>query len=302
MALIESFVAVKREGQDVFANAYPLNRSQVAGSVLIGQAMSAASNTVPLDFCAYSCQSAFPRAATPNEALVYNVERIADSRTQATRLVRTTQGEGSSNCVFVATILFQTKSKVNNALVYGTPMPDLDGIRPEDISSDTHNSMMESSVDSATTPFELFRGDQQPFDWRPAAFLGSDDPSEVCIRGFVRSLKPLSTDAPAVHLAALGFLSDQGLLATPIYANPLQTGVQYKNVVKGVTLSHTFSLHDPAARADEWIMGQRTSSWGAEGRVIIHEQCWNLQTGRLVLSSRQEALVRLKDNAKYSKL
>ncbi|KAI1504191.1 hypothetical protein F5X99DRAFT_372794 [Biscogniauxia marginata] len=47
--------------------------------------------------------------------------------------------------------------------------------------------------------------------------------------------------------------------------------------------------------SDEPMLGERETSWGANGRVLVHQRFWNAKTGRLVMLGSQEGLVRLKD-------
>jgi acyl-CoA thioesterase-2 len=67
-----------------------------------------------------------------------------------------------------------------------------------------------------------------------------------------------------------------------------------RNVTLGATLTHNISFHDPQVKIDEWLVLERETSWGDEDRVLVHQRLWNLDSGRLILSGTQEALIRLK--------
>ncbi|KAI0134969.1 Thioesterase/thiol ester dehydrase-isomerase [Daldinia grandis] len=302
-AIIESAVAVTQAtnlGPDTYKNAKPLTFQPtgraIFGGLLLAQAISAASATVPPHFHTHSSHSTFIKPVTvkAGHTVLYHVERTADGRTYATRLVRATQG-GQDTCVYMATISFQnSEQSPNSALNYGTPLPDLRGISPDDIPAALNRKML-AAMESPDGPFKQLDSDGKPFDWRPLGLVSKDDPCDCRARGFARS-QPLSTASAAVNLAALAYMSDQVFLFIAIYANPDKIGEKAHNVAMGATLSHSISFHDPTAKVDEWMVVERETSWGGDGRVLIHERIWNLQSGRLVMTCTQEALIRLRES------
>ncbi|GAW27278.1 putative acyl- thioesterase ii protein [Rosellinia necatrix] len=301
-AAIESHIAVKKVAggePDAFANEEPFTRQPsgraVFGGLLLSQALMAASETVPPDLYPYSSQSSFLRPVTvkAQDRVTYCVERTADGRNSATRIVRALHGT-DRHCVYTAIVSFQRKnSLVGGVLAYGTPMPDLDGLRPDDIGGDVNQQL--TSASAARNPmWQLMGPDEDPFDWRPFGFILTDEPWECRTRGFSRS-PPLSTDSAAVHIASLAFMSDQVLLGVPLFANPEKVGAGMQNVTMAATLNHTMAFHDPAFRMDEWVVAERETSWAGEGRALIHQRIWGLESGRLVMTCTQEAAIRLKE-------
>lgn len=63
----------------------------------------------------------------------------------------------------------------------------------------------------------------------------------------------------------------------------------------GATLTNNISLHEPTANVDERMLGERVTSWGDNGRAIIHQRFWDVKNGRLILSGTQEIVVRLRN-------
>ncbi|KAF3066432.1 Acyl-coenzyme A thioesterase 8 [Daldinia childiae] len=294
-AIIESVVAVTQAdtlGPDIYQNA-----QAVFGGLLSAQAKSAASATVPPNFHTYSSHSSFIKPVTLNAGgrVFYHVERTADGRAYTTRLVHATQGDKDNTCVYIAVISFQSRDKSpHNALNYGTPLPDLSGVSPDDIPEGLNQKMPAASA-SPDGPFKQLDSDGEPFDWRPLRFALTNEPYTCRSHSFARSL-PLSTTSAAVNLAALAYMSDQVLFSIAIYANPDKVGERAKNVTMGATLSHNVSFHDPAVKVDEWMVVERETSWGGGGRVLIHERIWDLKSGSLVMTCMQEALIRLRDS------
>ncbi|KAK8085700.1 acyl-thioesterase ii [Apiospora hydei] len=271
-ATIERRVGVQHPpyvGPNTYANEEPLTSQPtgraVFGGLLLSQAISAASATVPSDFHVYSSHSHFlrPVAATFKDRVLYHVDRIADGRSYATRVVRATQGDRSA-CVYIATIAFQNSNSAGAGNVWTTPT---------DVPADLNRKILAdgSSPDSPLQPLS----------------------SEV--EAFARAAEPLTSTSSAMHMAALAYMSDEMFLAMAIVANPNRVGVRARNVAMGATLSHRIAFHEPAvARVDAWMVSERETSWGGGGRVLLHQRTWDLGTGRLVMTCEQEALIRLK--------
>ncbi|KAI0003182.1 Thioesterase/thiol ester dehydrase-isomerase [Xylariaceae sp. FL0662B] len=222
---------------------------------------------------------------------------FGDGRAYATRVVRAFQ-VGDDRCVYVAIISFQNYVvPAGNVLEYVLPRPDLGGIRPDAITSQKVQQQMDDTV-SKSVP--LLQRDAKkalpPFDWRPLELNLVDEPTQFLQHGFVRS-QPLSTDSDAVNLASLGYLSDDYFLGPPMYANAKAVGVGLRNVAMGGSLTHNVSFHDSTTKADEWMLCERNTTWGTDGRTLSHQRFWNWKTGRLVMTCSQEALFRLKAKA-----
>ncbi|KAH9886889.1 Thioesterase/thiol ester dehydrase-isomerase [Xylariomycetidae sp. FL2044] len=291
-----ALVAIPEYGPDVYTNLHPLTSQNgarsLSGRTLIGQAVAAANATVSPTFQAYSSQSSFLRPADAREDVLYRVQRVSDGRTYATRLVLATQG---GNNVYTAIIAFQNNSLLSSgSLKYGPKPPDTGDLAPEDIDVEAASQLKRAKIHSLA-PESPLGGGMEMFDWRPVGAEVSEDPSKFIIRGFVRS-SPLSTSQCATHLAAFAYLSDDHLLGSALLANPRAVGKGMRNVVLLTSMNHNISFHDPSARVDEWMLAERGTTWGSDGRVLVHQSIWNIKTGLLVMSGSQEALVRLKSD------
>lgn len=265
-------------------------RVPVFGGLLVSQAVSAANATVPGTFQVFSSQSSFLSPANAREKVFYRVDRTFDGRSYATRVVRATQ---SDTCIYAAIISYQAiNGNGSNVLQYGSPLPDLDGCGPDDIDPEAIQTLQTDVVDRST-PIMQLSAEDRPCDWRPLGMEISEDPSQFWLRGFVRS-PPLSTDNPFVHLAALAHMSDEFSFGPALAANPMSLGKGLRNISMATSLTHNVSFHDPHVKVDEWIVLERRTSWGNEGRVLVSQKMWSLESGRLVMSGTQEALIRLK--------
>ncbi|KAK7962925.1 acyl-CoA thioesterase II [Apiospora aurea] len=319
-APVERYVAVQQlpdVAVDAFTNKEPFTRQPggraIFGGLLLAQAVAAASATVPTGFHAYSSHATFihPVTAASKARLVYGVDRISDGRSYATRVVRATQGgngDRQSRCVFMATVSFQREDTQSassekatvNVLDYGPPLPTLNGLRPDAISENLNRQILAafSGPDALLRPPSFSEGGA--FDWRPFGFKQAKNPWDCRVRSFVRSQEPLShstRSVPAVNLAALAYLSDESLIGIAMYANPKQVGKGTRNITMAATLNHKIWFHDPHVKADEWMVLERSTSWGRNGRVLLRQQTWNLETGCLIMTVEADCLLRLKPDA-----
>ncbi|KAI1410689.1 thioesterase-like superfamily-domain-containing protein [Hypoxylon sp. FL1857] len=279
-----------------FSNSPPTSQEGlrfVFGGSLMGQSAAAAAATVTPTFQIYSLQSAFLRASKPGEKVYYRVERTSDGRAFASRIVRATQ-ESSDTPFYVATVCFQRNDPPpGNVLDYHVPMPETDGVQPEDISKDKVQKLMAARI-TRSVPLLQLGAKEEPFDWRPFDNPFTPEPTDFRQRAFVRS-PAFTSNSPHVHQSALAFLSDTYLMSTALNANPGKVGRKMSNFMMGASLTSNISLHEPMAKVDEWMLGERETSWGSHGRVVIHQRFWNVKSGRLVMSGTQECLIRLKD-------
>ncbi|KAI0388252.1 Thioesterase/thiol ester dehydrase-isomerase [Xylariaceae sp. FL0594] len=295
-APIEDHIAVTPAvelGPDVFTNAVALPREDgqrsALGAFLASQAVTAACATVSTAFRPYSSQSTFIAPANGDEKIIYRVERVSDGRNFATRIVRASQGTAS---VYIAVISFQSIASTSTTqLKYSLPMVELDGT-PDDVDPSAMASMQRSMVDPSA-PVLLQNPQALLLDWRPYSLEAADEPTGFRVRGFVRAAH-LSSKDPVTHLAALAYASDDLFFGIALAANPVAVGRGWRNVAFAASLTHNISFHDTDAKIDEWLVLERETSWGAEGRVMVHQKFWARETGHLVLSASQEAVIRLR--------
>lgn len=317
-----SVIPAPEIGPDVFTNEIkPWSPGEgvrgIFGGFLISQAVRAAQLSTGPSFAVHALQSVFLKPGRSTSPIYYHVDRVSDGRTFATRIVRAMQ---YGTAIYIATVGLQHHSSSSPPpavadLEHAVPPPDMDGKGPDDIPATSKVEMLQMiGYNAALTLFETL----DPFDWRhliePAtATKPPPAPHSFRLRSFVRS-PPLSSSAgSALHLASLAFLTDEWLIAVVNLAHPsllrprlpvtIQSAEQM-NTVRAPTVAvqasmhHNVLFHDPAVKADEWLISERHTSWAGDGLVLIEQRLWSLETGRLVLSCWQEGLVRLKDDSK----
>jgi acyl-CoA thioesterase II len=268
------------------------------GGSLISQAISAAAATVPPDFDVYTSQSSFLRPTHSEKQVRYRVDCVAQGRNVATRVVHATRAADGPS-LYVAVLSFQKRGRrPTSRTAYADAMPSVGSVDPQDLPKQSLTQLglrpawPLNGSSTKTNDDDDDDDEEDSFDWRPLPFKPTPDPSQIRVHGFVRS-RPLSVDDAAVHLSSLAFLSDQNLLELLLFANWDEAPENLRDLAFSTTLTHHLSFHNLSARSDEWMMCEGSTSWGAHGRVFIHQRFWSLETGQLLMSCTQEALVGL---------
>ncbi|KAI1127894.1 thioesterase-like superfamily-domain-containing protein [Nemania abortiva] len=304
MAPVEALLAVipaSGSGVDTYVNVEPLPSQKgvpfAFGGSLMGQSAMAAAATVSDTFQIYSMQSAFLRAVRGTEKVYYHVERTSDGQTFCSRTVRVTQGD-SDACAYTSTVCFQRNDEKpnRNVLDYHVPMPHVGGVGPEGISSAKLQQVMDANI-TRSVPLLQISAKEEPFQWRPLDSPQGLEPTEMWQRSFVRSPAFASMN-PHLHQSALAWLSDTYTLGAALNASPGKVGKQLRNVTMGATLTNNVSFHEPMTKVDDWMLGERFTSWGANGRAVVTQRFWDVSSGRLVFSGTQEVVIRLRDDTK----
>ncbi|KAI0835090.1 hypothetical protein F5Y06DRAFT_277362 [Hypoxylon sp. FL0890] len=52
----------------------------------------------------------------------------------------------------------------------------------------------------------------------------------------------------------------------------------------GVTLTSKISLHEPMAKADEWMPMERDISSATMGRIAIYQRIWDVSSGWSIMT------------------
>ena len=86
----------------------PRNRNSVFGGQIIGSAMNAAQQTVPNNCLLHSAHSYFVTAPRNTSPIFYNISRLRDGKSFATRVVTATQNE---QVVFQSSLSFHRREK-----------------------------------------------------------------------------------------------------------------------------------------------------------------------------------------------
>ncbi|KAF7534073.1 hypothetical protein G7054_g6535 [Neopestalotiopsis clavispora] len=284
---------VSESGLDVYSNQGPLIQQPVGeaafGGSILSQAISAASATVQPHFYVFSSQSSFLRPVRAKDKVQYHVERTMDGRTSATRVVRVTQSGGP--CLYMAIISFQKcRPDDKSAPQYAEPVPDLNGLRPDDLSKQDFPQLFQLSEEGSKILSAFGVSTDDPFDWRLLPLQSVSNSAQIRTHGFVRAAVTTQSDVP--NLAAMSFLSDISLLELSIMTNWGSVSEETRALVMSTTLNSRVTLYAPLV--DEWMVCESGTSWVASDRITTYQRFWNFANGELLMECIQDAVIKHK--------
>ncbi len=253
----------------------------VFGGQVLGQALSAAQQTVDPARGAHSLHAYFLRAGDVEKPIVYSVERARDGHSFSVRRVVAIQ---HGQPILNAAISFQIGE---SGFEHQTGMPEVP--MPEDLPP-PHSLPVE---ELAKLPPKLQRwlSTDGPFQYR---FVRPRDELNPAKRPpyqhiWFRLAENIDHAPPALHRALLAYASDYHFIGTAL----LPHGVSYLTPdLQMASLDHALWFHRPF-RADEWLLYACDSPTAQGARGLVRGQIFR-RDGRLVASTAQEGLIRLR--------
>jgi len=251
----------------------------VFGGQVLGQALSAAQQTVAGDRAAHSLHAYFLRAGDIEQPIIYNVERTRDGGSFSVRRVTAIQ---HGQAIFNFSASFQ---KDEAGVEHQVPMPSVPG--PDDLEPPT--PLPAEKLAELSPKLQRWFGRSGPFEFRHVYPRDELDPPKrpPFQQVWFRLMQPVPEE-PALHRAMLAYASDFHLIGTTMFPHGISFLQQHVQVA---SLDHAMWFHRPF-RVDEWLLYScdSPSAQGARGlaRGMIYSE-----DGRLVASTAQEGLVRL---------
>lgn len=250
------------------------DRQRVFGGQVAGQALMAAIRTVDTGGV-HSLHSYFLRPGDPNAPILYEVDRIRDGRSFATRRVVAIQ---HGRAIFNLQCSFHTEEA---GFEHQAPMPDV----PDPETLPSRADLMEENPEI----FPLFWRDRpRPIDLRyvtdlPYRFKEGREPNQMV---WMRAFGSLPANDQNLHTCVLAYLSDMTLLDTGIlpHISP------YRDDMMNASLDHMMWFHRPF-RADSWMLYAMDSPSASGGRGFNRGQIF-AQDGTLIANVAQEGLMR----------
>ncbi|WOL10110.1 hypothetical protein Cni_G18864 [Canna indica] len=238
---------------------------QVFGGQLIGQALAAASKTVDCLKLAHSLHAIFIVAGDVNLPIIYQVDRVRDGKSFATRRVVARQ---QGNAMFTLLASFQ---KEESGFVHQ------EAVMPHVPDPETLLSMEELRERRITDPrlpmhYRNTVARRNFFPWPiEIKFCETSDStkqSHPSLKYWFKARGKLSND-PALHRCVVAYASD--LLFSGVSLNPhRRRGVK----ASSLSLDHSIWFHRPV-RADDWLLYVIESPSGSGGRGFVTGQMFN---------------------------
>jgi len=255
---------------------------RVFGGQVIAQALVAAQRTVDADRLAHSLHAYFVRPGDPGVPIVYQVERIRDGGSFATRQVQAIQ-HGKAIFSMLASFQLHEDGFEHQVIIPDVPLP-------EELMDEAEFKRL--FLPKAPEAVRRYWERPRPIELRPTSlkhYLTTEklEPRQDI---WVRTVGKVPDDR-GIQAAILAYLSDMTLLDASLY--PHGTSV-FDPRLQAASLDHAMWFHRPI-RFDDWLLYSQESPSASGGRGMTRGSLYT-RSGALVASVAQEGLIRKKAN------
>ncbi|MQT37748.1 acyl-CoA thioesterase II [Pseudomonas helleri] len=251
---------------------------QLFGGQVLGQSLSAMSQTVEDARHVHSLHGYFLRPGDASLPVVYQVDRVRDGGSFSTRRVTAIQ---KGQPIFTSSASFQYDE---NGFEHQNPMPDVVG--PENLPSELEMIRQRADLIPESMREKLLCA--KPIEFRPVV---GEDPFNPQVSDPIKYVwfraDGTLPDNLALHKYLLAYASDFGLLATSLL--PHGKGVWQRDM-QVASLDHALWFHGEL-RMDDWLLYAMDSPWAGNSRGFSRGSVYN-RAGKLVASVTQEGLIR----------
>lgn len=251
----------------------------VFGGQVLGQALSAASQTTPVERVVHSLHAYFLRPGDVSRPVIYDVERIRDGSSFSTRRVVAIQ---RGRPIFSMSASFQVEEPGYD---HHDPMPET--TPPEDLKS--QRELAQAIADMIPEPMRERALSINPIEQRPVHPNNPLRPRAMppVRHTWYRTMREIEESDPSMHRFLLAYASDFNFLGTaaqPHGASWLSPGMQM------ASLDHAMWFHRPF-RMDHWLLHVMESPSAQGARGLVRGKFYD-RDGVLVASTAQEGLIR----------
>ncbi len=246
---------------------------------MLGQALSAAQQTVEDARAVHSIHAYFLRAGDIEAPIIYHVDRTRDGHSFSVRRVTAIQ-HGQPIFVFAASFQHDEPGVSHQFHMPEVPMP-------EDV--EPNISPAPEVMEKLPAKMQRWLSRMGPFEMRPIYPRDEVKPpkrppyQQVWLR-----LIDKVDDAPELHRALLAYASDFYLLGTTTFPHGIS---YYQPNVQMASLDHAMWFHRPF-RVDDWLLYSLDSPTAQNARGLARGQFFT-RDGILVASTAQEGLIRV---------
>jgi acyl-CoA thioesterase-2 len=251
----------------------------VYGGQVLGQALSAAVQTVPSERHVHSLHGYFLRPGAVDRPIVYEVDRSRDGGSFTTRRVVAIQ---NGEPIFTLAASFQIEEE---GFVHQDPMPEA----PAPESVPTQQELAAKYADKLPAFVRAQALAQRPFEMRPieeASNPLAPVPRPPQRMFWIKANGELADD-PALHRYLLAYASDFAFLTTSMLPHAVSWLSPDMQVA---SLDHAMWFHQDV-RVDGWLLHVVDSPKAHGGRGLVRGRVFT-RDGALVASTAQEGLIR----------
>jgi len=255
---------------------------QLFGGQVLGQALSAASQTVDSARQANSLHGYFLRAGDPNKPVVYQVERVRDGATFSTRRV---MGIQNGLPIFTCSASFHIHEE---GFRHQSCMPDVPP--PEELTPEQDLAPLLAQALNEEKQIKMLR--DKPIETRAVQVLDPLHPEKSApIKQIWFKANGTLPDDSALHKYLLAYASDFGLLTTSLLPHGASI---WQPQMQVASLDHAIWFHEEV-RLDDWLLYSTDSPWAGGSRGFSRGSIFT-RDGKLVASVAQEGLVRVRND------
>ncbi len=279
MDLLLSTLDLEKLEENLYRGTSPqFGWQRVFGGQVIAQALMAAQRTVEDGRFVHSLHAYFMRPGNPRIPIIYQVDRIRDGASFATRWIVAIQ---SGRPIFSMSASFQVDEE---GFDHQVPMPSI--TPPEELMGE--EAFKELFLHQAPEAVRKYWTRDRPIEIRPVSlehYLTCDklEPRQDV---WVRTVAPVPSDRN-VQACVLAYLSDMTLLDTSLY--PHGTSI-FDPGLQVASLDHAMWFHRPCM-LDGWLLYTQDSPSSSGSRGMTRGKLYT-RSGVLIASVAQEGLIR----------
>ncbi|HEX8441607.1 acyl-CoA thioesterase II [Archangium sp.] len=261
-----------------------LGYRQLFGGQVLGQSLSAASQTVEPARHVHSLHGYFLRPGDASLPVVYTVDRVRDGGSFTTRRVVAIQ---KGQPIFTAMASFQGDEP---GFEHQAKMPDVPP--PESLPSDIELLRRKAHLIPERVRDKFLGG--KPIELRPVTLVDPFDP-KPCepIKYVWFRADGQMPEEPQTHKYVLAYASDFNLITTAL--QPHGSSFMQRNM-QMASLDHAVWFHGNM-KVNDWLLYSMDSPWAGNARGLSRGHIFTRE-GRLVASVAQEGLIRLRQDAR----
>lgn len=255
---------------------------QLFGGQVLGQALSAASQTVDSSRKANSLHGYFLRAGDAKRPVIYSVERVRDGGSFSTRRVTAIQ---NGQTIFTCSASFHIHEE---GFCHQAEMPLVP--QPEELLPEEQIFAHIAKAISPDKRDRLLR--DKAIETRPVQALNPLHP-DLCAPSKHVWFKAAGSlpRSPALHKYLLAYASDVGLLTTSLLPHGASI---WQPQMQVASLDHAIWFHDDV-NLNDWMLYSTDSPWAGNSRGFSRGSIYT-RDGRLVASVAQEGLTRVRED------
>jgi acyl-CoA thioesterase-2 len=255
---------------------------RVFGGQVVAQALVAAQRTVDADRFVHSLHAYFVRPGDPSVPILYQVERIRDGSSFATRQVLAIQ---HGKAIFTLSASFQLDEEGYDHQIVMPTVTD-----PEKLMGE--REFKETFLAQAPEAVRRYWMRERPIEVRPTSLLHylTKDKLEPRQDVWVRALGQVPDDRN-IQAAVLAYISDMTLLDASLY--PHGTSI-FDPSMQVASLDHAMWFHRPVS-FDDWLLYTQDSPSAGGARGMTRGSIYS-RSGTLIASVAQEGLIRKRAN------